>query len=112
MTRRILLAVIASVAKQSIFRSIHLKENGLPRPLRGLAMTVSWVKCPGSWYYRKVVDAGLRRHHGVHGSKPMTIGIIPPECCERWIASAAAPSRNDGVTDMGGQFAGFWYQYD
>jgi hypothetical protein len=42
----------------------------------------------------------------------MTIGIIPPECCERWIASAAAPSRNDGVKDLGGQFDGFWYQYD
>jgi len=42
-------AVIASAAKQSIFCSIHLKEDGLPRPLRGLAMTVSRVKCRGFW---------------------------------------------------------------
>jgi hypothetical protein len=28
-------------AKQSIFSSIYLKEDGLPRPLRGLAMTIS-----------------------------------------------------------------------
>jgi len=43
-------AVIASEAKQSIFLSIGLKEDGLPRPLRGLAMTVSKVKCRGSRY--------------------------------------------------------------
>ncbi len=30
-------AVIASAAKQSIFRSIHLKEDGLPRPRRANA---------------------------------------------------------------------------
>jgi hypothetical protein len=49
-TRRIPDTVIASAAKQSIFRSNYLKEDGLPRPLRDLAMTLSRVKRRGSWY--------------------------------------------------------------
>ncbi len=55
MTRCIPHAVIASAARQSIFLSMDMKENGLPRPLRDLAMTVSWVKCSGSWYIPTIV---------------------------------------------------------